>query len=319
MIIIGKRQIICLFLFLNSFHFLDKKNELVYSIIKGDKMLVNTKDMLQDAKENHYAIPHFNINNLEWTRYILEESEALQIPVILGVSEGAIKYIGGYHTVVAIVKGLIEDLKITVPVAIHLDHGSSIDSCKNAIDAGFTSVMIDASKYPLDENINITRQVVEYAHEKNVTVEAEVGHIGGSEDNITNTSLNATLEDCITLYNSTEIDSLAPALGSVHGFYKGEPNLDFETMKMINESLPIPLVLHGGTGIPDYDIEKAIMSGISKININTDLQVVWSKAVREFLTNDEKTYDPRKVIGSGENKMKERMREIITLFKTKRG
>jgi len=274
-------------------------------------MLVNTKDMLQDAKRNHYAIPHFNINNLEWTKYILEKSEDLKIPVILGVSEGAIKYIGGYHTVVAIVKGLIEDLKITVPVAIHLDHGSSVTSCKNAIDAGFTSVMIDASKYPLDENINITRDVVDYAKRKNVSVEAEVGHIGGSEDNITGTSLNATLEDCMTLYNSTGIDSIAPALGSVHGFYQGEPNLDFETMKKINESLPIPLVLHGGTGIPDYDIEKAIECGIAKININTDLQAVWSKAVRTYLKEDEKVYDPRKVIGSGEKAIKTRIEEIV--------
>lgn len=282
-------------------------------------MLVNTKDMLMDAKKNHYAVPHFNINNLEWTKYILEKCEELKIPVILGVSEGAIKYIGGYHTVVAIVKGLIEDLKITVPVAIHLDHGSSIDSCKNAIDAGFTSVMIDASRYPLDENINITKQVVEYARQKGVTVEAEVGHIGGTEDNITGTSLNATLEDCVTLYNSTGIDSIAPALGSVHGFYKGEPNLDFETMKKINETLPIPLVLHGGTGIPNYDIEKAISSGIAKININTDLQSVWSKAVREFLNKDQEVYDPRKVIGSGEEALKTRIEEIVTLFKTKRG
>ncbi len=282
-------------------------------------MLVNTKEMLQDAKKNHYAIPHFNINNLEWTKYILEKSEELKIPVILGVSEGAIKYIGGYHTVVSIVTGLIKDLEIKVPVAIHLDHGSSIDSCLKAIDAGFTSVMIDASRYPLDENINITKQVVEYAHQKGVSVEAEVGHIGGSEDNITGTSLNATLEDCITLYNSTGIDSIAPALGSVHGFYQGEPNLDFETMKTINDTLPIPLVLHGGTGIPNYDIEKAIECGIAKININTDLQAVWSKAVREFLIKDEKVYDPRKVIGSGEKSIKQRIEEIVILFKTKRG
>lgn len=282
-------------------------------------MLVNTKKMLKEAKENHYAVPHFNINNLEWTKYILEKSEELKIPVILGVSEGAIKYIGGYHTVVAIVKGLMKDLKTTIPVAIHLDHGSSISSCLSAIDAGFTSVMIDASKYPLDENINITKKVVEYAKEKEVSVEAEVGHIGGSEDNITGTSLNATLEDCITLYNSTNIDSIAPALGSVHGFYQGEPNLDFETMKTINETLPIPLVLHGGTGIPDHDIKKAIASGIAKININTDLQSVWSKEVRSFLTNNETVYDPRKVIGSGEEAIKQRIEEIVTLFQTKRG
>ncbi len=282
-------------------------------------MLVNTKNMLLDAKQNHYAIPHFNINNLEWTKYILEECEVLKIPLILGVSEGAIKYMGGYHVVVSIVKGLMEDLNITIPVAIHLDHGSSIASCLQAIDAGFTSVMIDASKYPLDENINMTKKVVEYARDRDVTVEAEVGHIGGSEDNISNTSLNATLEDCITLYNSTEIDSIAPALGSVHGFYHGEPNLDFETMKKINETLPIPLVLHGGTGIPITDINKAINCGISKININTDLQVVWSLALRKFIDENEDVYDPRKIIGSGEIAMKKRIQEIVTLFQTKRG
>lgn len=282
-------------------------------------MLVNTKEMLLDAKRNHYAVPHFNINNLEWTKYILEKSEELKIPVILGVSEGAAKYIGGYHTVVSIVTGLMKDLGITVPVAIHLDHGSSIDSCLKAIDAGFTSVMIDASKYPLDENINITKKVVDYAHQKGVSVEAEVGHIGGTEDNITGTSLNATLGDCITLYKSTGIDSIAPALGSVHGFYQGEPNLDFVTMRRINETLPIPLVLHGGTGIPNYDIEKAIECGIAKININTDLQAVWSKAVRNFLLKDEKVYDPRKVIGSGEDSIKQRIEEIVVLFQTKRG
>lgn len=282
-------------------------------------MLVNTKNMLLDAKQDHYAIPHFNINNLEWTKYILEECEVLKIPLILGVSEGAIKYMGGYHVVVSIVKGLLEDLSITIPVAIHLDHGSSIASCLQAIDAGFTSVMIDASKYPLDENINMTKKVVEYAHDRGVTVEAEVGHIGGSEDNISNTSLNATLEDCITLYNSTEIDSIAPALGSVHGFYHGEPNLDFETMQKINETLPIPLVLHGGTGIPTTDINRAINCGISKININTDLQVVWSLALRKFIDEDKKVYDPRKIIGSGEMAMKKRIQEIVTLFQTKRG
>ena len=282
-------------------------------------MLVNTKNMLLDAKQNHYAIPHFNINNLEWTKYILEECEVLKIPLILGVSEGAIKYMGGYHVVVSIVKGLMEDLNITIPVAIHLDHGSSIASCLQAIDAGFTSVMIDASKYPLDENINMTKKVVEYARDRDVTVEAEVGNIGGSEDNISNTSLNATLEDCITLYNSTEIDSIAPALGSVHGFYHGEPNLDFETMKKINETLPIPLVLHGGTGIPITDINKAINCGISKININTDLQVVWSLALRKFIDENEDVYDPRKIIGSGEIAMKKRIQEIVTLFQTKRG
>ncbi len=280
-------------------------------------MLVNFNEMLLNAKKEHYAVPHFNINNLEWTKYILEECQNLNIPVILGVSEGAAKYMGGFNTISGMVKGLMKDLNITIPVCLHVDHGQSFDTCKNAIDAGFTSVMIDASRHNLDKNIEITREVVAYAHERGVTVEAEVGHIGGTEDNITSTETNATLEDCEILYNATQIDSLAPALGSVHGFYKGEPNLDFETMHIINEKLPIPLVLHGGTGIPADKIEKAITNGISKININTDLQVAWSKKVREKLATDSEVYDPRKIIGSGEEAIKERIKEIVTLFKTK--
>ncbi len=280
-------------------------------------MLVNFVEMLNKAKKEHYAVPQFNINNLEWTKYILEECKELNIPVILGVSEGAAKYMGGFNVVASMVKELVKSLNVETPVCIHLDHGTSKESCIKAIDAGFTSVMIDASRHELPENIRITKEVVEYAHAKNVSVEAEVGHIGGTEDNITATSTNATLEDCKVLYENTEIDSLAPALGSVHGFYKGEPNLDFETMEIINNNLPIPLVLHGGTGIPADKIAKAISCGISKININTDLQAVWSNAVREKLENDKEVYDPRKVIGSGETAMKTRIKELVTLFGTR--
>lgn len=280
-------------------------------------MLVNFNEMLQKAKEGHYAIPQFNINNLEWTKYILEKCNELKIPVILGVSEGAAKYMGGFLVVSSMVKSMVESLKVEIPVCIHLDHGSSFESCKSAIDAGFTSVMIDGSKHELKENIEITKAVVDYAHKRNISVEAEVGHIGGTEDNVSSNILNATLEDCVELYKNTGIDSLAPALGSVHGFYKGEPNLDFATMQEINNTLPIPLVLHGGTGIPEDKIKQAIRCGISKININTDLQVVWSQAVREFLNKDEKTYDPRKVIGSGETAMKNQINKIVTMFDTK--
>ena len=281
-------------------------------------MLVNFNEMLMNAKKGKYAVPHLNINNLEWTKYILEKCNELNVPVILGVSEGAAKYMGGYNAVAGMVKGLMKDLNITIPVCLHVDHGSSKETCIKAIDAGFTSVMIDASRHKLGENIKITKEVVAYAHERGVSVEAEVGHIGGTEDNITSSATNATLEDCLTLYNNTGIDSLAPALGSVHGFYKGEPNLDFETMEIINENLPIPLVLHGGTGIPDDKIKKAISCGISKININTDLQSVWSKAVRKFLEENKEVYDPRKIIGSGEKAIKDRIEEIVTLFGTKR-
>ena len=272
--------------------------------------------MLIQAKKNHFAIPHFNINNLEWAKYILEECQACNIPVILGVSEGAAKYMGGFRAITGMVKGLIRDLDITIPVCLHVDHGQSFETCRDAIDAGFSSVMIDASKKELPENIATTKRVVDYAHAKGVTVEAEVGHIGGTEDNITSSATNARLEECVELYEKTGIDALAPALGSVHGFYKGEPNLDFETMKKINETLPIPLVLHGGSGIPDDMIKKAIECGISKINVNTELQVAWSDAVREFVKNDQEAYDPRKLIGSGEKALKEKAHEKIVLFKT---
>lgn len=279
-------------------------------------MLVNSKEMLEKAKQGHYAVPHFNINNLEWTKYILEKCNELNIPVILGVSDGAGKYMGGYNAIYGMVTGLIKDLNITIPVCLHVDHGCT-ETCKKAIDAGFTSVMIDASREELDENIRITKEIVDYAHAKGATVEAEVGHIGGTEDNITSDIFYATLEECQKLYNETGIDSIAPALGSVHGFYKGEPNLNFERMELINESLSIPLVLHGGSGIPDDKIAKAIDCGISKINVNTELQVAWSDAVRKFLEADLKAYDPRKVIGSGEKAMKEKIEEKVKLFKTK--
>lgn len=276
-------------------------------------MLVNSRQMLLEAKEKKYAVPQFNINNLEWTKNILEKCNEMNLPVILGVSEGAIKYMGGCHAVVGMVKGLIEDLNITIPVCLHVDHGGSFEICKKAIDAGFTSVMIDGSKHPLEENIKITQEVVDYAHQFDVTVEAEVGHIGGTEDNVTATSNNATLEDCLAIAK-TGIDSLAPALGSVHGIYKGEPNLDFATMADINNNLEIPLVLHGGTGIPDYQIKKAIECGISKININTELQLAWHAGVVKFIKENEEAYDPRKVIGSGKENMMNKIEEKNKMF-----
>lgn len=273
-------------------------------------------EMLNKAKTEHYAVPHFNINNLEWTKYILEECNALNIPVILGVSESAAKYIGGYLVVTSMIESMIKSLEIKIPVCIHLDHGSSVENCVSAIDAGFSSVMIDASKYPLKENIEITKQVVDYAHKRGISVEAELGHIGNNSEEVDERT-NATLEECKILYESTKIDALAPALGSVHGFYKKEANLDFETMELINKNLPIPLVLHGGTGIPNDKIKLAIKKGISKVNINTELQYVWSKAVREYLSNNKDVYDPRKIISSGEQAIKERISEIVTLFGTK--
>ncbi len=276
-------------------------------------MLVNAKEILNKAKDGKYAVPHFNINNLEWTRFILEECENNNSPVILGVSEGAAKYMGGFNVVSAMVKELDKSLSIHVPVVLHLDHGSSVESAEEAIDNGFTSVMIDASKYDLDTNINMTKQVVEYAKSHNVTVEAEVGHIGGSEDGVSSELAYAKVEDAVRLYKETNIDFIAPALGSVHGIYKGEPKLDFDKMKEIALLTNIPLVLHGGSGIDDEKIRKAVESGICKVNINTELQIVWSNAVREFVKVDN-AYDPRKIIKSGEEAMKKEIKDKIELL-----
>ncbi len=280
-------------------------------------MLVNTKEMLKKAKLEHYAVPHFNINNLEWTRYILEVCEEEKSPVIIGVSEGALRYMGGYNTVAGLVKNLITDLNITIPVALHLDHGSSVESCINCIDAGFTSVMIDASKEDLDTNISMTKKVVDYAHKYNVTVEAEVGHVGGVEDDISSDIAYAKTEDAVRLVKETNIDLLAPAVGSAHGVYKGTPKIDYQRIKTIQEQTNLPLVLHGGSGIPDDIIIESIKSGINKLNINTDLQIVWSEAVRNFISKDDEVYDPRKIIKSGEQALKEKAKEKIKLLGSK--
>ena len=267
-------------------------------------MIVNAKKMLKEARDNGKCIAHFNINNLEWTKYILEKCNELQKPVILGVSEGAIKYMGGYNVVSHLVYSLVKDLNISIDVCLHLDHGSSVESCKKAIDSGFSSVMMDASKYSLEENINITKEVVEYAHSKNITVEAEVGHIGGVEDGIASGVLVASLDDCIKFVKETKVDMLAPAIGSVHGVYKGEPKLDFELLTSLKNNINIPLVLHGGSGIPEDKIIKAIKLGISKININTELQQAWHEGVLKFVENKKEVYDPRKIISSGEENLK---------------
>jgi len=277
-------------------------------------VLVNAKEMLNKALKEHYAVPQFNINNLEWTKYILEACQAQNIPVILGVSEGAKRYMGGYNVITGMVQGFMKDLKITIPVAIHLDHASSVESCTEAIDAGFTSVMIDASRFPLSKNIRITKEVVSYARKHDVSVEAEVGHIGGVEDDVVGDVGYSTLEECKELVENTDIDFLAPALGSVHGFYKGEPKLDFNRMEEIRAALHIPLVLHGGTGIPDTMLQEAIRCGVAKININTELQDVWSIAVKEYLQKNPKVYDPRKIISAGETAIKEKIKQKVSVL-----
>lgn len=277
--------------------------------------LVSMKEMLIKAKEGGYAVGQFNLNNLEFTQAILQAAEEEKSPVILGVSEGAARYMGGFKTVVKMVEGLLEDYKITVPVAIHLDHGSSFDKCKEAIDAGFTSVMIDASHDPFEENVATTSKVVEYAHAKGVSVEAELGTVGGQEDDvIADGVIYADPKECEELVNRTGIDCLAPALGSVHGPYKGEPNLGFKEMEEIGNITGLPLVLHGGTGIPTKDIQKAISLGTAKINVNTENQIASAKKVREVLAADPDMYDPRKYLGPARETIKEtvigKMREF---------
>jgi len=277
--------------------------------------LVSMKEMLEKAKAEGYAVGQFNINNLEFTQAILQAAQEENSPVILGVSEGAGRYMGGFKVVVAMVKAIMEESKITVPVAIHLDHGSSFENCAKAIHAGFTSVMIDASHHPFEENIEITSKVVELAHFHGVSVEAELGTVGGQEDDvIAEGVIYADVNECVELVNRTGIDCLAPALGSVHGPYKGEPNLGFKEMEEIGNKTGLPLVLHGGTGIPTKDIQKSISLGTAKINVNTENQIASAKAVRETLAAKTEEYDPRKYLGPARDAIRETVKGKMREF-----
>ncbi|WP_078543404.1 class II fructose-bisphosphate aldolase [Litchfieldia alkalitelluris] len=277
--------------------------------------LVSMTEMLQKAKAEGYAVGQFNLNNLEFTQAILQAAQEENSPVILGVSEGAARYMGGFTTVVSIVKGLMADYKVTVPVAIHLDHGSSFESCAKAIHAGFTSVMIDASHDPFEQNVATTSKVVELAHYHGVSVEAELGVVGGQEDDvIAEGVIYADPKECQELVERTGIDCLAPALGSVHGPYKGEPNLGFKEMEEIGKATGLPLVLHGGTGIPTHDIQKAISFGTAKINVNTENQIASAKTVREVLAAKPDEYDPRKYLGPARETIKETVKGKMREF-----
>ncbi|MBO1513587.1 class II fructose-1,6-bisphosphate aldolase [Metabacillus bambusae] len=261
--------------------------------------LVSMKEMLLKAKEGKYAVGQFNINSLQWAQAILQAAEEEGAPVIVAASDRLIDYLGGFKTVAAMVKALVEEMSITVPVALHLDHGMSFDRCKQAIDAGFTSVMIDGSHYSIDENIAMTKQVVDYAISKQVSVEAEVGTVGGMEDGLVGGVNYADPNECLRIVQEAGIDALAAALGSVHGPYQGEPKLGFDEMKQISELTGIPLVLHGGSGIPDYQIKQAIELGHAKINVNTECLQAWTQAVRDRLSNDSEVYDHRAITTPG--------------------
>lgn len=279
--------------------------------------IVSMKEMLENGKEKGYAVGQFNINNLEYTQAILQAAEEEKSPVILGVSEGAARYMGGYGVTVAMVTSLMEAYGTTVPVAMHLDHGSSFEQCALAIQAGFKSVMIDGSHLPLEENIALTKKVVELAHIHGASVEAELGRIGGEEDDLVVDQADAMYaipSECKQLIDETNVDCFAPALGSVHGPYKGEPNLGFKQMEEVMNLTNVPLVLHGGTGIPTKDIQRAISLGTAKINVNTENQIVQAAKVREILAEQPDQYDPRKYLGPSRDAIKEtvisKMREF---------
>ncbi|MFR6221878.1 MAG: class II fructose-1,6-bisphosphate aldolase [Anaerococcus sp.] len=281
-------------------------------------MLVNAKEMLDKAYENGYGIGQFNINNLEWTKAILEACEEKKSAVILGVSEGAAKYMGGFNVVSKMVEGLDKDLNITVPVALHLDHGS-YEGAKKALEAGFTSIMFDGSSLPIDENIEKTKEIVELCHSKNVSVEAEVGGIGGEEDGVVSAGELADPEECKKVA-SLGIDFLAAGIGNIHGVYPEDwQGLNFKRLEEIKEAAgKISLVLHGGTGIPEEQVKKAIERGVSKININTECQIVFTEATRKYFEEGKdkvgKGFDPRKVLKPGFEAIKDKVREKIEFF-----
>ncbi|WP_311487388.1 class II fructose-1,6-bisphosphate aldolase [uncultured Helcococcus sp.] len=280
--------------------------------------LVEGGAVLRKALEGKYAVGQFNINNLEWTKSILLECEELKSPVILGVSEGAGKYMGGYNTVVGMVKGMMKDLNITIPVILHLDHGS-YEGAKAAMEAGFSSVMFDGSHYPIDENLEKTREIVELAHSKGISVEAEVGSIGGEEDGVIGSGEVADPAEAKALVD-TGIDFLAAGIGNIHGAYpENWKGLDMEVLQELQRTVGgVPMVLHGGTGIPAAMVQEAISYGISKVNVNTELQWAFAEEVRKYIEagkdKEGKGFDPRKILAEPAAAIRRMVREKVEIF-----
>ncbi|MSS64117.1 class II fructose-1,6-bisphosphate aldolase [Velocimicrobium porci] len=280
--------------------------------------LVSAKEMLTKAKEGKYAVGQFNINNLEWTKAILLTAEELRSPVILGVSEGAGKYMCGYKTVVGMVNGMLEELNITVPVALHLDHGS-YEGAKACIEAGFSSVMFDGSHYPIEENVEKTKELVAICNEKGLSIEAEVGSIGGEEDGVIGAGECADPEECKAIAD-LGVTMLAAGIGNIHGKYpENWAGLSFETLDAVQQKTgSMPLVLHGGTGIPEDMIKKAISLGVAKINVNTECQLSFAAATREYIEagkdKEGKGFDPRKLLAPGTEAIKATVKEKMELF-----
>ena len=281
-------------------------------------MLVSAKDMLEKAREGKYAVGQFNINNLEWTKSVLLTAEELKSPVILGVSEGAGKYMTGFKTVAAMVEAMMEELNITVPVALHLDHGS-YEGCYKCIKAGFTSIMFDGSHYPIEENIEKTKELVKIAHNMGLSLEAEVGSIGGEEDGVVGLGECADPNECKAIAD-LGIDFLAAGIGNIHGKYpENWPGLRFDVLENVKAAVgDMPLVLHGGTGIPEDMIKKAISLGVAKINVNTEWQPTFAAATREYIEAGKdksgKGFDPRKLLAPGADAIKATVKEKMELF-----
>ena len=281
-------------------------------------MLVSAKEMLDKAKAGHYAVGQFNINNLEWTKSILLTAQELKSPVILGVSEGAGKYMTGFKTVAAMVKAMDEELGITVPVALHLDHGS-YEGCYKCIKAGFTSIMFDGSHYPIAENVEKTKELVSVAHAMGMSIEAEVGSIGGEEDGVVGAGECADPAEC-KMIADLGVDMLAAGIGNIHGKYpENWAGLSFETLDAVqNATGAMPLVLHGGTGIPEDMIKKAISLGVAKINVNTECQLSFQEATRKYIEAGKdlegKGFDPRKLLAPGAEAIKATVKEKMELF-----
>ena len=281
-------------------------------------MLVSATEMLKKAKAGHYAVGQFNINDLEWTKAVLTAAEELRSPVILGVSEGAGKYMAGYRTVVGMVNGMIKEMDISVPVALHLDHGS-YEGCLKCIDAGFSSVMFDGSHYPIEENIEKTTELVKLCHGKGLSIEAEVGSIGGEEDGVVGMGECADPKEC-KMIADLGVDFLAAGIGNIHGKYPANwKGLSFETLAAVQELTgELPLVLHGGTGIPDDMIKKAIDLGVSKINVNTECQLSFADATRKYIEAGKdlegKGFDPRKLLAPGAEAIRATVKEKMELF-----
>lgn len=277
-------------------------------------MLVTGREILEDAHKNNYAVGAFNVNNMEIVQAIIEAAEETNSPVILQASQGGIKYAGVEYIAEL---GKIAARNATVPVAVHLDHGTDFDQVMLCIRHGFSSVMIDGSRFDLEENIAITKKVIEVAHAVGVSVEAELGKIGGTEDNITVDERDATFtspEEAKRFVEETNVDSLAIAVGTAHGPYKGEPKIDFDRIKTIKELVNIPLVLHGSSGVPAASIEKAVSAGINKINIDTDLRIAFTDAVKDFIRENPDSIDPRKILGPAKEAMKQVIIEKMHLF-----